>query len=71
MLFDETSRLVRALLGAGYYSSLDVKAAACTYWHFGRKAASVVAPEAPEEAPFHFPLKLASVMELSIEPIGS
>ena len=34
----------------------------CTYWHLGRKAASMMAPEASKV----FPLKSASVMELSM-----
>jgi hypothetical protein len=33
-----------------------------TYWHFGRKAATTIAPEAPRV----FPLRSAEVMEVSI-----
>ena len=53
---------VTIALMAKNISGVGQRGYSCTYWHLGRKAASMMAPEAMR----YFPLKLASVMEVSI-----
>ena len=48
--------------GRRYISKGGSEEYSCTYWHLGRKAASMMAPEAPK----YLLLKSASVMEVSI-----
>ena len=54
-------RLVNALM-AENISGVGQRGYSCTYWHLGRKAASMMAPEASKS----FPLKSALVMDVSM-----